>query len=107
STITDPAGRITRVTIDAAGNLTQVVDPDGAVTRYGYANPADHRMTTETNPRGFTATVEYDRFGRLASETLLGGTSVTQVSAAEEQGLLDPGETGLLTRPAEYRGRVT
>ena len=107
STVTDPAGRVTRFTVDASGNLTGVTDPDGAVTGYGYATPANHRVTTEVNPDGRTATARYDGFGRLTSETLFDGTSTTTVGGGEEKGLLAPGGSGALPTPGTYQGAVT
>jgi RHS repeat-associated protein len=107
STVTDPAGRVTRFTVDAGGNLTQITDPDNAVTQYGYGTPANHRITTETNPNNHTATAHYDSFGRLSSETLFDGTSTTQVGAALEQGLLAPGGSGPLPLPSNFTGTVT
>lgn len=36
SAITNPAGRITRLEYDAAGNLTQIVEPDGWAWTWEY-----------------------------------------------------------------------
>ena len=93
NTATDPAGRVTSFSVNAAGNLTQITDPDGAVTGYGYSTPANHRITTEVNPDGRTATAHYDGFGRLTSEDLFGGAATTYVSGAQEQGLNAAGST--------------
>ena len=41
-TITDPTSRVTMAIFDANDNLTQIVDPDGAATTYGYSTPANH-----------------------------------------------------------------
>jgi hypothetical protein len=43
--------------------LTEIVDPESAVTRYGYATPSNHEATTETDPNGKTATAHYNSFG--------------------------------------------
>ncbi len=107
STITDPAGRVTTLTVDSGGNLTRAVDPAGDVTQYGYATPANHRITTEVSPNNRTATASYDGFGRLAGETLFDGTSTTLVGGAEEQGLLAAGGSGPLPLPGGYKGSVT
>src|SRR5262249_54538461 len=85
-TITDPASRVTTFTVDSNGNLTQIVDPDGAVTQFGYSTSTNHRITTEVNPNSKTATVTYDSFGRVSSETLFDGTSTVQVGGAQEKG---------------------
>jgi RHS repeat-associated protein len=105
STITDPAGRVTTVTVDSGGNLTEIVDPDGATTQYGYATPADHLATSETDPDGNTATAHYNAFGQLTSETLFDGTSTTSIDPAQSNGLLAPGGTGSLS--SAYQGTVT
>ncbi|QEH32071.1 Putative deoxyribonuclease RhsC [Aquisphaera giovannonii] len=105
STITDPAGRVTTVTMDASGNLTKFVDPDNAATQYGYTTPSNHRMTSETNPNNHTATITYNGFGQLTSETLFDGTSSTGVTGAQTPGLLAPGGSGTLS--SSYQGVVT
>ncbi len=107
STITDPAGRVTHLVVDPGGNLAQITDPDGAVTGYGYATPANHRITTETNPDGRAATARYDAFGRLQGETLFDGTATTSVAGGEAAGLLAPGQSGPLPRPGDFTGSVT
>ena len=43
ATITDPAGRTTFLTHDAAGNLTDIIDPDGSTRQFTY--DTNHRMT--------------------------------------------------------------
>ncbi len=52
ASITDPAARVTRVAFDGNDNLAQITDPDGAIEKYGYATPANHLATTETDPNG-------------------------------------------------------
>ncbi|WP_165234108.1 FG-GAP-like repeat-containing protein [Aquisphaera insulae] len=105
ATITDPASRVTTVTLDASHNLTQFVDPDLATTQYGYSTPANHRMTSETNPNGHTATVTYNGFGQFASETLFDGTSTAGVTGAQSRGLVAYGGSGTLS--SSYQGAVT
>jgi RHS repeat-associated protein len=105
STITDPASRVTTITVDGNDNLTQIVDPDGAVTGYGYSTPTNHEATTETSPNGATATAHYNSFGQLTSETLFGGTATTSLTSAQSQGLLAPGTRGALA--TAFQGTVT
>jgi RHS repeat-associated protein len=105
STVTDPANRLTTFTVDSHDNLTQIVDPDGAITTYGYATPANHEATSETNPNGKTATAHYNSFGQLTSETLFDGTSTTRIDSALSNGLLAPGGNGSLS--TAIQGSVT
>jgi RHS repeat-associated protein len=104
STITDPAGRVTTFT-ESSGNLTKIVDPTGATTSFGYN--AVHGITSETDADGYTATVAYDSFGRMASETLLGGGTDVSISPAQEVGLVAAGGTTAMVYPNEYQGTVT
>ena len=96
---------MTTITIDSHDNLTEIVDPTGAVSQYGYSTPSNHEMTTEVDPNSETATAHYNSFGQLTSETLFDGTSTTEVTAAQSQGLLAPGGSGSL--PTTYQGTVT
>lgn len=67
--IADPGGRRTRVTIDAAGNVTQVKDPMGIVT-LGVTYDANHRVRQRTDRRGGVRSFAYDFAGKLAADTL-------------------------------------
>jgi YD repeat-containing protein len=60
--ITDPAGRITRLGYDAAtGELTSTtVDPNGLALSSGYGYDSVGNRTSETDPRGNTTTLAYD-----------------------------------------------
>jgi len=51
STITDPADRVTTFTVGEDGNLTEIVDPDGAITTYGYSTPSNQRGHQRDRPR--------------------------------------------------------
>jgi len=105
ATITDPAGRVTTVAINSGNNLASITDPDGAIEQYGYANPANHEVTTETNPDGHSATAHYNSFGQLTGETLFDGTSTTSVVPAQSIGLLAPGQSGSIL--PTYRASIT
>jgi RHS repeat-associated protein len=65
TTITDPAGRITLVTIDEQGNLTQFTTPDGATQGMAY----DERslLTHFTDQNGAITTHVYDNYGRVTT----------------------------------------
>ncbi|WP_343066738.1 DUF6531 domain-containing protein, partial [Dissulfurirhabdus thermomarina] len=64
---TDPEGRTTAYTYDAAGRLVAVTDPAGAVTRYAY--DARGNRTSVTDPAGRTTVFTYDAGDRVASVT--------------------------------------
>jgi RHS repeat-associated protein len=105
--IKDPNNRFTMFDVDSNDNLTQITDPDGAVTQYGYSTPGNHLITTEVNPNNHTATITYDSFGRFASETLFDGTSTVSSTPAQEAGLAAAGGSTALALPSGYQGRPT
>jgi RHS repeat-associated protein len=88
--ITDPAGRITELKYDTAGNLTQIIDPDASQRIFDY--DAEHHMTGETDQRGHREQAFYDAFGRATRAVQKDG-SVVQVNPALVQGLYRPEET--------------
>ena len=104
STVTDPADRATTFTVDSNDNLTSINDPDDAVTQYGYfldaLQPRDDQA--ETDPDDNTATVTYNSFGQVASETLFDGTSSTEADPRRATACGMPGARGAC-RPA-WRG---
>jgi YD repeat-containing protein len=61
--IIDPAGRVTQLKSDAAGNLIRVMDPDGSQRNWEY--DARYHMTAETDKRGLREESFYDEFGRF------------------------------------------
>lgn len=74
--ITDPRGKITHITYDAAGNMTSVVDPVGNKTTYTYDGLG--RRLTEVRPSGnaegaepvdHATTFTYDAAGNQLSAT--------------------------------------
>jgi YD repeat-containing protein len=104
STVTDPVPRVTTFAFSGS-KLASITDPDGAITSYGY-NSSD-LMTTEINPDNQTATVTYDSFTRMSSETLLGGLGSVSIAPAQEVGLVAAGGTTALRYPANFVGSVT
>lgn len=72
--IEDPAGRITRMDYDAAGNLIRVTDPDSTTRSWEYDQR--HHMTAETDKRGFIERTYYGFHGRVVSSTRKDGTSM-------------------------------
>ncbi len=64
-TITDPLGKVTTNTYDAAGDLLSVTDPLGRTTTITY-NALDLPLTV-TDPSGVTTTATYTAQGRLLS----------------------------------------
>jgi YD repeat-containing protein len=103
STVTDPAAAVTTFTF-SGNDLASIEDPDGAITSYGYNGSAE--ITSEENPDHQTATVTYDSFTRMSSETLLGGTGTVSISPAQEVGLVAAGGTTPLEYPANFIGSV-
>jgi RHS repeat-associated protein len=94
STIKDPGGRITTVTIDTGGRLTVFQDPDNGTTQYGY--DAQKRLITITDRRHAVTTLGYDASsGLLASVTApsvtffdgTSGSPVTLFSAWQKVGV--------------------
>jgi RHS repeat-associated protein len=68
--ILDTGGlRVSYFTVDAAGDLTAIVDPLG-VTTFRATYDASHRMKTRTDRRGATYGFAYDFAGKLAADTL-------------------------------------
>ncbi len=98
SEITDPAGRVTRLEHDDAGNLIQIEDPDGTSRQFEY--DAFRRMTAETNKRGFREEAVYGFHGRvLEARRKDGSTSLFQ--PAQVEGLFPVEQTkSHLTAPA-------
>jgi YD repeat-containing protein len=70
STVTDPAGRVTHLNVDARGDLTSIVEPDGETHTFSYDS---HRMLTKTSPRGDVTSYTYAPDGTLATSTKPGG----------------------------------
>ncbi len=69
--LTDPFGRETRYTYDAAGeHLLAVRGPDGTETRYAYVEEGDrlrdHNLSSITYPGSLRVAYEYDALGRIA-----------------------------------------
>jgi RHS repeat-associated protein len=94
TTIKDPGGRITTITVDTARRLTAIRDPDNVSTQYGY--DAQKRLSTKTDRRQAVITSGYDlQAGTLANVTepsvmLYDGSSVsptTQLAAWHKAGV--------------------
>jgi YD repeat-containing protein len=73
---TNELGKVTTLTYDAAGNLTQIAQPDpdggGPLTSpiTTFVVDTQGRVTSTTNPRGFTTAFSYDTRDRLIQTTL-------------------------------------
>jgi RHS repeat-associated protein len=87
TSITDPAGRITRMEYDAHGNLVKITDPDGQYRQWEY--DADHHMTAAIDKQGQRGEDFYDFAGRAYKGVRPDG-SVVYVSPVEVQGLYRP-----------------
>ncbi|MEM6468700.1 MAG: putative Ig domain-containing protein [Planctomycetota bacterium] len=63
-TITDPAGGVIEYRYDASGNLAEVINQVGLVTKYHYLNDPGHYLDEAIDPLGRTTLkVEYDERG--------------------------------------------
>ncbi len=60
--ITDPAGRTTKFTVDAQGNLVSMETPDSAVQQFAYNSR--HLPTHITDQNGNVTTHTFDEYGR-------------------------------------------
>ncbi|MHB8953754.1 MAG: FG-GAP-like repeat-containing protein [Pirellulaceae bacterium] len=97
-TVTDPAGRITRMQYDADGNLTRMTDPDGSFRTFVY--DAQHHMVGEVDQLGQSEHAEYGFHGRVTGVTRKDG-STAAFNAVQVQGLLPPRATSDPFRPAQ------
>ena len=64
-------------------------------------------MINEINPDNAIATVTYDSFTRMSSESLFGATGTVSITPAQEAGLVAAGGTTPLVYPSNYVGTVT
>jgi YD repeat-containing protein len=90
TSIVDPAGRITQMQYDNAGNLLSITDPDGAQNIWEYDDK--HHMIAHTDPSGNRGTDAYDFAGRVTGAVRKDG-SVVQIQPIEVQGLYRPEQT--------------
>jgi RHS repeat-associated protein len=97
SSITDPAGRTTQLLHDSAGNLIQIIQPDGAIDQYGY--DANHALVSGTDPNGNTTFHRYDFSGRI-QEMIGADGSQTQLENVTTHGLYPSSQTTNLLTPA-------
>lgn len=65
--MTDPAGRVTDVTVNAHGHLTEVEYPDNSIRRLVY----DQRglLTQQVDENGDVSAYAYDDYGRITTHT--------------------------------------
>jgi YD repeat-containing protein len=88
--ITDPAGRVTKLTYDSNGNLLKITDPDGTGQTWEY--DASHHMTAGIDQLGNRGQTFYNFAGRVTSAILKDGSTV-QFDPVEVQGLYEPNKT--------------
>ncbi|MBM0237169.1 VCBS repeat-containing protein [Micromonospora sp. ATA32] len=78
STVTTPGGQVQQVVYYASGDVAEVIEPGGKVTRYTYdslGRPVSETEVTDTFPSGLTTTRAFDKLGRPVSETEPGVTN--------------------------------
>ena len=64
--VTDKRGNVTKYAYDGRGNATTITDALNAVSSFAYDTTAGrNNLLSETNPRGFTTTYEYDARSNL------------------------------------------
>ncbi|MEV4659073.1 LamG-like jellyroll fold domain-containing protein [Micromonospora sp. NPDC049301] len=78
ATVTTAGGQTQTITYYASGDVAEMVEPSGKITRYTYDGLG--RLLTETevtdsHPAGLTTSHEYDRLGREITETEPGVTN--------------------------------
>ena len=73
--MTDPEGNTTRYFYDAVNRLTEVLEPDGARTVYEYDREGN--LVRETNASGQTTSYTYDDLGRRTSVTDAAGATTS------------------------------
>jgi RHS repeat-associated protein len=72
STVTTPGGQTQRVVYFASGDVAEVIEPSGKITRYAYdglGRPVSETEITNTFPAGLTTTRTFDKQGRPVTET--------------------------------------
>ena len=94
---TDPNGRVTTRTFDAAGRLTSTTDPLGHTWSSTYNNLGEE--TAATTPSGLTTNATYDAAGNQLTTTDAAGKTTTKSYA-------DPSRPGDLTSITDPDGRV-
>lgn len=88
--ITDPASRVTRLNLDASGNLVRVTDPDGSSRQWRYDSRG--HMTGETDQLGNIEIANYGFHGRVTDVVRKDGTA-RHYSPIDIQGLYPPEQT--------------
>ncbi len=83
SKITSPDGRVTHLTVDKDGNLTEVKHPDNA--RQSWAYDGRHLLIAEVDPRGNRSVTEYNDLGRVVRGFQADGVEL-QIQSATNRG---------------------
>ncbi len=87
--VIDPAQRITEFTVNAAGDLESIRDPDGSVRAFDY--DARHRLMSQHSKRSFETRYEYDALGRNVSALLPDDTTRAVVPPVSPDAFATPG----------------
>lgn len=67
SSISDPAGRTTTITVDVQNNLVAATLPDNTTRRFAY--DGNHRLVQETDQNNAVTDYAYDKYGRITTLT--------------------------------------
>ncbi len=113
SSITDPVGRLTTFTYDAAGeHLAAVVAPDGTTDSFTYITgqgaAREHALASVTAPDGTHAYLEYDDRGALTRLSRAGGATVLSLANELPAGVTVTDAAGHSTKLlSDHLGRLT
>ncbi|MFI9584075.1 DNRLRE domain-containing protein [Streptomyces sp. NPDC052236] len=100
-TTTDPRGKITRYQYFKNGDLAQVTEPSGAISKFTYdtlGRKITETAVTDAQPAGVTTTFTYDKLSRLASSTDPAATNVVTLGKHQQKTVTEYDADGNVVR---------